>query len=56
MHCSSVILFVVVKCTVKVFDDVDVFATECNFGVSGAISFLIQSGDFVVEQASIVRL
>ena len=39
MHCSSVILFVVVaKCTVKVFDDVDVFATECHFDVSGSIS------------------
>ena len=38
MHCSSVILFVVAMCTVKVFDDVDVFATECHFGVSGTIS------------------
>ena len=56
MHYSSVILFVVAKCTVKVFDDVDVFATECHFGVSGTISFLIQFGDFVVDQTSIVKL
>ena len=38
MHCRSVILFVVAKCIVKVVDDVDVFATECNFDVSGTIT------------------
>ena len=29
VNCSSVILSVVVKCSVKVFDDFGVFVTEC---------------------------
>ena len=38
---------------------VGVFVTECQFSVSGTDSypsFLIQSGDFVVDQAFDVRL
>ena len=31
VHCSSVVLSVVAKCSVKIFDDVDVFAAECQF-------------------------
>ena len=54
VHCSSVILFVVAKSPVKVFDDVDVFATEWDHQLT--VSFLIQFGDFVVDQASIVKL
>ena len=38
VHCSSVILSVVAECSVKVFDDVGVFVTECQFGVSGTVS------------------
>ena len=59
VHCSSVILFVIAQCSVKIFDDVDVFVAECQFGVSGTISypgFPIQSGDFVVDQVFDVRL
>jgi len=59
VNCSSLILFVVAECSVKVFDDVGVFVTECQFGVSGTVSspgFLIQSSDFVVYQAFGVRL
>ena len=60
VNCSSVILSVVAECSsVKVFDDIGVFVTECQFGVSGTVSspsFLIQSSDFVVYQAFDVRL
>ena len=40
VHCSSVILSVFAECsvTVKVFDDVGVVVTECQFGVSGTVS------------------
>ena len=38
VHCSSVVLFVVTECSVKSFDDFDVFVTECQFGMSGTIS------------------
>ena len=38
VNCSSVILSVVAECSVKVFDDLDVFVTECQFGVSGTVS------------------
>ena len=38
VHCSSVVLFVVAECSVKIFDDFDVFVTECQFGMSGTIS------------------
>ena len=38
VNCSSVILSVVAECSVKVFDDVGMFVTECQFGVSGAVS------------------
>ena len=38
VHCSSIILSVVAECSVKIFDDVDVFVTECQFGVSRTIS------------------
>ena len=35
MHCNSMILSVVAECySVKIFDDFDVFVTECQFGVS----------------------
>ena len=33
VHCSSVILSVVAKGSVKVFDDVDMFAAVYHFGV-----------------------
>ena len=59
VNCCSVILSDVAECSVKILDDVDVFVTECQFGVSRTISqpgFLIQSGDFVVDQAFDVRL
>ena len=39
VHCSSVILSVVAECSVKIFDDVDVFVAECQYGVSGTISY-----------------
>ena len=29
VHCSSVVLYVVTECNVKIFDDVNVFVTEC---------------------------
>ena len=48
VYYSSVILSVVAKCNVKIFDDFDVFVAECHFGVSRTIGypcFLIQSGD-----------
>ena len=39
VHCSSqVILSVVAERSVKVFDDVGVFVTECQFGESGTVS------------------
>ena len=38
VNCSSIILSVVAECSVKVFDDVGVFVTECQFGVSGIVS------------------
>ena len=38
VHCSSIILSVVADMGVKIFDDVDVFVTECQFGVSKTIS------------------
>ena len=38
VHCSSVVVSVVTECNVKIFDDVNVFVTECQFGVSGTIS------------------
>ena len=38
LNCSSIILFVVAECSVRVFDDVGVFVTECQFGVSGTVS------------------
>ena len=38
VNCSSLILSVVAECSVKVFDDVVVFETECQFGVSVTIS------------------
>ena len=38
VHCSFVVLFVVAECSVKPFDDVDVFVTECQFGMSRTIS------------------
>ena len=38
VNCSSVILSVVAECSVKVLDDVGVFMTECQFGVSGTVS------------------
>ena len=38
VHCSSIILSVVAECSVKIFDDSDVFVTECQFGVSRTIS------------------
>ena len=59
VDCGSIVLSVVVECSVKVFDDFGVFVTECQFGVSGTVSqprFLIQSVDFVVDQAFDVRL
>ena len=59
VNCSSIIFSVVAECSVKVFDDVGVFVTECQFGVSGTVSlpiFLIQSGDLVVDQAFDVGL
>ena len=37
-HCSSIILSVVAKCRVEIFDDVDVFVTEYQFGASRTIS------------------
>ena len=38
VHCSSLILSVVAECSVKIFDDVDAYLTECQFGVSRTIS------------------
>ena len=38
VYCSSVVVSVVAECCVKSFDDVDVFMTECQFGMSGTIS------------------
>ena len=38
VNCSSIILSVVAECSVKVFDDVGVFVTEGQFGVSGTVS------------------
>ena len=38
VNCSSINLSVVAECSVKYFDDVGVFVTECQFGVSGTIS------------------
>ena len=38
VHCSSVVVSVIAECYVKTFEDVDVFVTECQFGVSGTIS------------------
>ena len=38
LNCSSIILFVVAECSVRVFDDVGVFMAECQFGVSGTVS------------------
>ena len=59
VNCSSIILSVVAECSVKVFDHVGVFVTECQLSVSDTVSypsFLIQPGDFVVDQAFDVRL
>ena len=38
VHCSSIVLFVVAECSVKIIDDVDVFVTECQFGMFRTIS------------------
>ena len=38
VHCSSVVVSVIAACYVKTFEDVDVFVTECQFGVSRTIS------------------
>ena len=38
VHRSSVVLFYVAECSVKILDDFDVFVTECQFGMSGTIS------------------
>ena len=38
VNCSSIILSVVAECSVEVFDDVGVFVTEGQFGVSGTVS------------------
>ena len=35
---TSEFFFVVAECSVKPFDDVDVFVTECQFGMSRTIS------------------
>ena len=63
VHCSSVDLFVIAECSFKIFDDVDVFVAECQFGPvcpgPSAIQvsrFSLPSGDFVVDQAFNVRL
>ena len=43
VNCSSVILSVVAECSVKGFDDVGVFVTDCQFGVSGIMSPILLS-------------
>ena len=42
VDCGSIVLSVVVECSVKVFDDFGVFVTECQFGVSGTIASVSQ--------------
>ena len=38
VHCSSIILSVVAECSVKIFDNVDAFVNECQFGVGPSVN------------------